>query len=97
MNGEQLKLAGQAKVSRKYPAEANEIMAAIELWARTKKHFTAEDVRNTVRLPIPHPNLLGSCFGTAHVQGIIEFVGFKEATRSARRAGVLRVWKGKES
>ena len=57
--------------------------------------FTAEDVRELAGDPLgSSPNALGGAIHAAARAGLIQAVGYRQATRPEAHARVLRVWQG---
>jgi hypothetical protein len=67
--------------------------AAIEYLARARPTFTAEDVRELCGDP-SRPTQLGARLLAAAKRGLIERVGFAQASRSERHGGWVGVWQG---
>jgi hypothetical protein len=55
--------------------------------------FTADDLVDAIGLPDGSSNAVGAFLSTQRRFGIIEPVGFTEATRPSSHARVLRVWR----
>lgn len=77
------------------------IREAIAALAGMDAGFTAEDVRDllsdnetVLRVLRDRPNALSATILGAARSGLIECVGYTLARRPARRASVLRIWKG---
>jgi hypothetical protein len=104
-SGDELAVLGAESVSRDSdPRAISAIDFAIVSVARKGGSFTAEDVREEMMLnclkhftdiPEFHPNLLGARFLLLGKQGVIEPCGYVKAERTARRGGILRVWRKK--
>ena len=83
---------------------------AITLLAASGRTFTAEDVRALALLDWHQPgqqtldghtvgerpshNILPAAMHAAAAQHLIRVVGYRPATRKARRGGLLRIWTG---
>lgn len=63
---------------------------------RERVEFTAEDVRARIPAGVEahHPNVLPAVIRLAASRGLIEAVGWRQATRPTRHASVNRVWRG---
>lgn len=63
--------------------------------AAAGREFTAEDVRERSGHPLgSHDNALGAAMAAAARAGIIETVGYEQATRPEAHGRILRVWRG---
>jgi len=92
--GEALRDAGAKAVLDRNAAWAEKADRCMKLMAVCGYDFTAEDVTAEIGQP-PHPNAMGGVFLRASRKGLIVPVGVKRATRDARHASMLRVWRGK--
>jgi hypothetical protein len=93
-SGDELAVLGAESVSKHAdPREVLAIDMAILDCAEAYPTFTSDDVR---RLVTPsHPNLMGGRFLILAREGKIEPCGYVKAERSARRGGILRIWRAK--
>lgn len=89
---------------------AGACLTAIDSLAAQGRPFTAEDVRALALLDWHQPgqldidgktpserpshNVLPAAIHTAAQQKLIRPIGYRQATRPARRGGVLRIWTG---
>jgi hypothetical protein len=65
----------------------------IEFMAQTGQEFTAEDLRSACGDP-SRPAQVGARLLAAARRGLIERVGFAQASRSERHGGWVGVWRG---
>ncbi len=93
--GRALRDHGTDSVLSRHEEWANRASRVIDRLAGSGILFTAEDVSDECGLP-PHPNAMGGAFIRAAKKGRIVWSGqIRTATRDARHASMLRVWRGK--
>lgn len=95
LEGVETVLAAETAIHRSFRAHAERALAEL---IRERVEFTAEDVR--ARIPegveAHHPNVLPALIRLAASRGLIEAVGWRQATRPTRHANVNRVWRATE-
>lgn len=69
---------------------------AVAELAKTRKPFTADDVRTTCGMEPEHPNAWGGLFRYWKSRGLIHHVGFTRSRGKARNASVVGVWQGND-
>jgi len=95
--GPALRDAGTNSVLDKNQEWALRAERFLHLLAVSGWDFTAEDVTEEIGAP-PHPNLMGAVFLRASKAGYIVPTGrVVRASRDARHASMLRVWRGKQT
>lgn len=67
--------------------------AVIRALAASGAEFSAEDVRLWVGEP-PTPNAMGARFMAARKKGILELLGYRQASRASAHARALAVYRG---
>jgi len=103
----QAALAAGTAVHRSWAGACHSAITAL---AATGRRFTAEDVRALALLDYHQPgqltldghptgerpshNILPAAMHVAAKQGQIRVVGYRPATRAARKGGLLRIWTG---
>ena len=72
----------------------DQAMPVLEQLAATGRTFSAADITDVVGLPESR-NAVGALFGGAARRGLIQRVGFTQATRRERHASTNSLWQGK--
>jgi hypothetical protein len=93
VTGAGLRDRGVSQVAAASPQFLARATEAIRSLARLDQPFTAEDVASLTGRP-DRPNAMGAALISARKAGIIEKVGYVQATRKARHASALAVWRG---
>lgn len=69
---------------------------AVAELAKSRKPFTADDVRDVCGVEPEHPNAWGGLFRYWKGRGLIRHIGFARSRSKVRNASVVGVWQGND-